>query len=46
MCTLGACSAFVAFTVSLGASKTTYGTLVLAALLLSCVEDARLLSSA
>jgi len=46
VCKLGASSAFVAFALSLGASATTYGTLVLAALLLSWVGDALLLSSA
>ncbi len=46
VCKLGASCAFVAFAVSLGATATTYGTLVLAALLLSWVGDALLLSSA
>jgi uncharacterized membrane protein YhhN len=46
VCKLGASSAFVAFAVSLGATETTYGKLVLVALLLSWVGDALLLSSA
>ena len=46
VCKLGASSAFVAFAVSLGAATTTYGALVLAALLLSWVGDALLLSDA
>ena len=46
VCKLGASSAFVAFAVSLGAATTTYGRLVLAALLLSWVGDALLLSGA
>jgi uncharacterized membrane protein YhhN len=46
VCKLGASSAFVAFAVSLGAATTTYGTLVLVALLLSWVGDALLLSGA
>jgi len=45
VCKLGASSAFVAFALSLGAVSTTYGRLVLAALLLSWVGDALLLSS-
>lgn len=46
VCKLGASSAFVAFAFSLGAATTTYGAFVLAALLLSWVGDALLLSSA
>lgn len=46
VCKLGASSAFVAFALSLGAAGTTYGVFVLAALLLSWVGDALLLSSA
>ena len=46
VCKLGASSAFVAFALSLGAATTTYGIFVLAALLLSWVGDALLLSSA
>jgi uncharacterized membrane protein YhhN len=46
VCKLGASTAFVAFALSLGAPATTYGRLVLAALLLSWVGDALLLSSA
>jgi uncharacterized membrane protein YhhN len=46
VCKLGASSAFVAFAISLGATATTYGTLVLVALLLSWAGDALLLSSA
>jgi uncharacterized membrane protein YhhN len=46
VCKLGASSAFVAFAVSLGAAATTYGRLVMVALLLSWVGDALLLSSA
>jgi uncharacterized membrane protein YhhN len=46
VCKLGASSAFVAFAVSLGAAATTYGTLILVALLLSWVGDALLLSNA
>jgi uncharacterized membrane protein YhhN len=45
-CKLGASSALVAFAVSLGAAATTYGRLVLVALLLSWVGDALLLSGA
>jgi uncharacterized membrane protein YhhN len=45
VCKLAASSAFVAFAISLGATATTYGTLVLVALLLSWVGDALLLSS-
>ena len=45
-CKLAASSAFVAFALSLGAASTTYGTVVLAALLLSWVGDALLLSNA
>jgi uncharacterized membrane protein YhhN len=46
VCKLGASSAFVVFALSLGALSTTYGTLVLVALLLSWAGDALLLSSA
>jgi uncharacterized membrane protein YhhN len=46
VCKLGASSAFVAFALSLGAATTTYGAFVLAALLLSWLGDALLLSSA
>jgi uncharacterized membrane protein YhhN len=46
VCKLGASSAFVVLAVSLGAVTTTYGKLVLVALLLSWVGDALLLSSA
>jgi uncharacterized membrane protein YhhN len=46
VCKLGASSAFVAFALSLGAAQTTYGVIVLVALLLSWVGDALLLSSA
>ena len=46
VCKLGASSAFVAFALSLGAATTTYGAFVLAALLLSWMGDALLLSSA
>jgi uncharacterized membrane protein YhhN len=46
VCKLCASSAFVVFAVSLGAATTTYGRLVLVALLLSWVGDALLLSSA
>jgi uncharacterized membrane protein YhhN len=46
VCKLGASSAFVVFVLSLGATATTYGRLVLVALLLSWVGDALLLSSA
>ena len=45
-CKLGASTGFVVLAVSLGATETTYGTLVLLALLLSWVGDALLLSSA
>jgi uncharacterized membrane protein YhhN len=46
VCKLGASSAVVVLAVSLGAVATTYGALVLVALLLSWVGDALLLSSA
>jgi uncharacterized membrane protein YhhN len=46
VCKLGASSAFVAFALSLGAAATTYGVIVLVALLLSWVGDALLLSNA
>jgi uncharacterized membrane protein YhhN len=46
VCKLGASSTFLLFAVSLGATTTTYGRLVLAALLLSWVGDALLLSGA
>jgi uncharacterized membrane protein YhhN len=46
VCKLGASAAFIVFAVSLGATGTTYGTLVLVALLLSWLGDALLLSSA
>jgi uncharacterized membrane protein YhhN len=46
VCKLGASSAFVAFALSLGAGATTYGKLVLVALLLSWMGDALLLSRA
>ncbi len=46
VCKLGASTAFVVFALSLGATSTTYGTLVLVALLLSWAGDALLLSSA
>jgi uncharacterized membrane protein YhhN len=46
VCKLGASTAFVVFALSLGATSTTYGRLVLVALLLSWVGDALLLSSA
>jgi uncharacterized membrane protein YhhN len=45
-CKLGASAAFVAFALSLGGTGSTYGMLVLVALLLSWVGDALLLSSA
>jgi uncharacterized membrane protein YhhN len=44
-CKLAASSAFVVFAISLGATSTLYGTLVLVALLLSWAGDALLLSS-
>jgi len=46
VCKLGASSAFFVFALSLGAASSTYGKLVLVALLLSWVGDALLLSSA
>ena len=46
VCKLGASTAFVVFALSLGATSTTYGRLVLVALLLSWAGDALLLSSA
>ena len=46
VCKLAASTAFIAFALSLDATATTYGTLVLLALLLSWAGDALLLSSA